>query len=81
MIGGCFAAPIQADLRRSAGSLPELTQIFLRKNAANLLTAAPTKRLHHLLEPSLIMGVKEWSPRENQLNGLAFIVAFWPGKI
>jgi hypothetical protein len=50
-----------------------LTQIFLCKNAANLLTSAPTKCFHHSLGPSLIMGVKEWSRGENKLDGLSFI--------
>jgi hypothetical protein len=56
-------------------------QIFLRKNAANFLTPAPTKRLHHPLGPALIMGVEEWSPGENKLNGLAFVISFWSRKI
>ena len=65
----------------SAGSLPKFTQVLIRKNTAYFLTTAPTKRLHYLPRPSLIMGVKQWSRGENELNGFAFIVPFRPREI
>ena len=43
---------------RSAGSLPQFTEIFFHKNVTDFFTPAPAERLHHPLRPSLDVGIK-----------------------
>src|SRR6185437_12122010 len=50
---GCLALS-----RRSAGSFPQFTQIFLHKNLADFVTPTTAERLHHAPRPSFHMRIQ-----------------------